>query len=78
MKSTTSEGRGKKGVRDAIILILSTGFCFGAVVAFILNAIIPIDHDEPDETVHMHHYALAATPVAPAAAKEAVEEAKTV
>jgi hypothetical protein len=77
MKSATSYGRGKKGVRDAIVLILSTGFCFGAVVAFILNAIIPIDRDEPDQTVHMHHYAIAATPV-PAAAEPAAEEAKTV
>ena len=56
MKSSSSNGRGKKGVRDAIILILSTGFCFGAVVAFTLNALIPIDKDQPDHTVHLHHY----------------------
>jgi xanthine/uracil permease len=57
MKGATSYGRGKKGLRDAIVLILPTGFCFGAVVAFLLNAIIPIDRAEPDETVHLHHYA---------------------
>jgi hypothetical protein len=82
MESSSSNGRGKKGVRDAIsacprygyrsllaradasalfitllaVLILSTGFCFGAVVAFILNALIPIDKDQPDKTVHLHHY----------------------
>ena len=56
MKESTSIGRGKKGVRDAIILILSTGFCFGAVMAFTLNLLIPVDQDEPDVTVHLHVY----------------------
>lgn len=32
---------GVKGLRDAIILILETGFCIGAVVAIILNLILP-------------------------------------
>lgn len=56
MKDGSSNGRGKKGIRDAIILILSTGFCFGAVIAFILNALIPTDTDAPEHTVHMHKY----------------------
>lgn len=37
---------GLRGLRDAIILILSTSFTFGAVVAFILNLIIPADAPE--------------------------------
>lgn len=50
MKDGSSNGRGKKGIRDAIVLILSTGFCFGAVVAFILNALIPLDTTDTRET----------------------------
>jgi hypothetical protein len=34
---------GLRGLRDAIILVLSTSFTFGAVVALILNLIIPQD-----------------------------------
>lgn len=30
--------------------------CLSIVVAFILDAIIPIDREEPDETVHLHSY----------------------
>ena len=34
---------GVRGIRDAIILIMSTSFTFGAIVSFILNLIIPQD-----------------------------------
>ncbi len=44
-------------MRDAILLILSTGFCFGFFVAFILNLVLPEDRDEPDATMHLVHYA---------------------
>ena len=46
-------GEAKRGVRDSIILILSTGFVFGFFVAFSLNMILPHDKDEPDQTVHL-------------------------
>ena len=32
---------GVKGLRDAVITILSTGFCIGAIVAIILNLLLP-------------------------------------
>lgn len=44
---TPDMSSGVKGIRDAIILILSTSFCLGAVVAFILNLIMP--HEALDE-----------------------------
>lgn len=36
-------GSGLKGLRDAIISILSTGFCIGAIVAMLLNLILPLE-----------------------------------
>lgn len=56
MKDGTAGGRAKKSIREAIILILETGFCFGAVVAFILNGIIPLDSKDPETSVHNHGY----------------------
>jgi hypothetical protein len=50
-------GRGQARREKRCLLILQTGFCFGFFVAFIMNAILPLDREEPDETVHMHHYA---------------------
>lgn len=38
---TPSMSPGLRGLRDAIILVLSTSFTFGAVTAIILNLIIP-------------------------------------
>ncbi|PNH02982.1 Uric acid-xanthine permease [Tetrabaena socialis] len=40
---TPGMNSGTRGVRDAIILVLSTSFTFSAVVAIILNLIIPAD-----------------------------------
>lgn len=42
----------KKGIRNAVSIFLSTGYCIGTVVALILNAILPADaeveaNDEP-------------------------------
>lgn len=34
---------GVKGLHDGIILILDTGFCIGAVVAIILNLLLPVE-----------------------------------
>jgi len=53
MVDGTSLGKAKRGVRDAIILILSTGFVFGFFVAFILNLVLPLDKEELDQTVHL-------------------------
>ena len=53
MVDGTSLGKAKRGVRDAIILILSTGFVFGFFVAFILNLVLPLDKEEMDHTVHL-------------------------
>jgi hypothetical protein len=36
-------GPGLRGLRDAVILVLSTSFTMGAVVAVILNTILPRD-----------------------------------
>lgn len=52
MKDGSKLGAAKRGVRNAIILILQTGLCFGFFVAFTLNTLLPMDRDEPDETVH--------------------------
>eukprot|EP00775_Hariotina_reticulata_P010598 gene10598-10755_t len=45
------------GIRLAVLLILETGFCIGALVAFLLNLIIPIEQpstpDLPVDTVSM-------------------------
>ncbi|KAG2448886.1 hypothetical protein HYH02_006235 [Chlamydomonas schloesseri] len=38
---------GLRGLRDAIILVISTSFTLGAVVALILNLIIPSDEPSP-------------------------------
>jgi xanthine/uracil permease len=57
MKDGSAMGEAKLGVRNAILLILQTGFCFAFFVSFILNLVLPMDRDEPDETVHLHHYA---------------------
>lgn len=55
MVDHTNSGKAKRGVRDAIILILSTGFVFGFFMAFFLNQLLPLEQDEPDQTVHMDH-----------------------
>lgn len=44
---TQDMSSGVRGIRDAIILVLSTSFTFGAVVALILNLIIPMDSSNP-------------------------------
>ena len=36
-----------KGLRNAVSIFLSTGYCVGSIVAIILNAILP---DDPPET----------------------------
>ena len=41
---------GLRGLRDAIILVISTSFTLGAVVALILNLIIPLDKTDPTVT----------------------------
>ena len=43
-----------KGVRNAVSIFLSTGYCIGSVLAILLNAILPEDPDEPviEENVH--------------------------
>lgn len=43
---TDGMSAGMVGLRDAVILVLSTSFCLGAVVAFILNLIMP--HEASD------------------------------
>ena len=52
---------GLRGVRDAVILILSTSFCFGAVTAFILNLIVPASTEMPrhveEEELDGEHWA---------------------
>ena len=53
MADGTQLGTAKRGVRDAIILILSTGFVFGFFVAFTLNVVLPVDAEDPDHTVHL-------------------------
>ena len=47
-----------RGVCDAVIITLSTGYAIGCIVALILNGILPAEHDDdvvfekdPDETV---------------------------
>jgi len=36
-----------KGVRNAVSIFLSTGYCIGSVLAILLNAILPEDAEEP-------------------------------
>jgi len=45
---------GMEGLRTAILLVLETGFCVGAIMAFLLNLILPdeIDQTAGDPTVH--------------------------
>eukprot|EP00877_Chromochloris_zofingiensis_P003759 jgi/Chrzof1/13384/Cz07g31020.t1 len=45
---------GLKGLREAIILVLETGFCLGAVVAVILNLLLPEEKHEPGEDLSTH------------------------
>ncbi|KAG2500997.1 hypothetical protein HYH03_000819 [Edaphochlamys debaryana] len=40
---TPNMNSGLRGLRDAIILVISTSFTFGAVVALILNLLLPMD-----------------------------------
>ena len=35
-----------KGVRNAVSIFLSTGYCIGSVIAIILNLILPEDPDD--------------------------------
>lgn len=46
VQATDDMSEGTRGVRDAITLVLGTGFCLGAVVAFILNLILPQEADD--------------------------------
>lgn len=36
-----------KGLRNAVSIFLSTGYCIGSVLAILLNAILPNDPEEP-------------------------------
>ena len=36
-----------KGLRNAVSIFLSTGYCIGSVLAILLNAILPDDPEEP-------------------------------
>lgn len=47
---TPDMSAGVRGIRDAIILVMSTSFTFGAVVALILNLILPKDGVDPTAT----------------------------
>ncbi|GLC34611.1 hypothetical protein PLESTB_001242600 [Pleodorina starrii] len=51
---TPNMSKGVRGIRDAIILVLSTSFTFGAVTALILNLIIPLDSSNPTTTGPNH------------------------
>ncbi|EFJ52311.1 hypothetical protein VOLCADRAFT_115955 [Volvox carteri f. nagariensis] len=51
---TPDMSSGVRGIRDAIILVLSTSFTFGAVTALILNLIIPVDASNPTSTGTEH------------------------
>ncbi|GLI64085.1 hypothetical protein VaNZ11_007254 [Volvox africanus] len=51
---TPDMSSGVRGIRDAIILVLSTSFTFGAVTALILNLIIPVDTSNPTSTGKNH------------------------
>ncbi|GIL94312.1 hypothetical protein Vretimale_557 [Volvox reticuliferus] len=51
---TPEMSSGVRGIRDAIILVLSTSFTFGAVTALILNLIIPVDVSDPTSTGRKH------------------------
>ncbi|WIA22362.1 hypothetical protein OEZ85_004671 [Tetradesmus obliquus] len=47
-------------VRTATLLILDTGFCVGAIVAFALNMVVPYEENKPEEIVEepsVHHAA---------------------
>lgn len=55
MRDGSKFGEAKKGVRDAIILVLSTGFCFGSLVAFVLSLALPRDGEAQAAPTH-HHY----------------------
>jgi xanthine/uracil permease len=37
-----------QSVRTAVLLILDTGFCVGAIVAFVLNMIVPHEQSQPE------------------------------
>jgi hypothetical protein len=37
-----------QSVRTAVLLILDTGFCVGAIVAFVLNMIVPHEENTPE------------------------------
>jgi len=57
MRDGSNLGKAKLGVRQAIILILQTGFCFGFVVAFTMNMLLPVDREDGKEhTVHGHEH----------------------
>ena len=65
-------GRAKKGVRDAIILILSTGFVFGFFVSFFLYHLLPLDKEEPEHTVHLGGHVESAETLSLEAEKEVI------
>ena len=46
---TPDMSTGVKGIHDAVILILDTSFCLGAIVAFILNFIMPQEAKDEGE-----------------------------
>jgi xanthine/uracil permease len=43
---------GYRGFRDALIIVLSTGFSIGGFIAVVLNLILPHDLDDEDEVLH--------------------------
>jgi len=49
-----------KGVRNGVIIFLSTGYCIGSVLAILLNAILPEDPDESTVEGEVHWSAIGA------------------
>jgi hypothetical protein len=44
-----------QSVRTAVLLILDTGFCVGAIVAFVLNMIVPHEESKPEVRASFDH-----------------------
>jgi hypothetical protein len=47
-----------QSVRTAVLLILDTGFCVGAIVAFVLNMIVPHEQSQPEVGAVMYYVIL--------------------
>ena len=48
------ESPGKRGVCDAVVITLSTGYAVGCLVALVLNAVLPAEEDDDIKLEEIH------------------------